>query len=206
MNVDITKTNAGDNYLLEDEEKQLFNYLKQLKIPQAERDLVLLKTYRLLGLRRVEGIRLNVGDVYGKAKLDVNKRIAAKGATGELVIPVELQLLFKEFMRWKRKHGESLKDDAPLFVSRVGKRLSIRAVTDVFKKWLKAAGVEHHVTVHGLRHTKGQRVINDDRYLTPDQQKKGFLLVNKQLRHKSLNSTAIYTAPNREDMEAAAEI
>ncbi len=203
---DTSKTRAGENYLTEAEEKQMFDYLKQLKIPQAERDYVLLKTYRLLGLRRVEGVRLNVGDVYAKERLLIDARIAAKGATAELIIPSELKKLFKEFMRWKRQAGESVAADAPLFVSRNGSRLSIRAVNDIMKKWLTAAGVEHKVTPHGLRHTKAQRIIRDDRYLTPGQQKNALLLANKQLRHKSMNSTMIYVAPGREDMAAAAEI
>jgi integrase len=204
MNVDVTKTRAGENYLTEPEEKQLFSYLKQLKITQAERDYVLLKLTRLLGLRRVEVTRLNVGDVYGKTSLVVDDRIAAKGATGTLAIPVELHTLLVWFMRWKRDQGQSLAADAPLFVSRNGSRLSIRAVNNIMSKWLLAAGIEHHVTFHGLRHSKAQRIMHDDRYLTPTQQKNALLLANKQLRHKSLNSTMIYAAPNREDMATVA--
>jgi len=203
---DISKTRAGENYLTEAEEKQMFDYLKQLKIPQAERDYVLLKTYRILGLRRVEGVRLDVADVYDKDHLMIDERLAAKGATGKLIIPSELKRLFAEFMRWKKQHGESLAVDAPLFVSRRGTRLSIRAVNDIMKKWLTAAGVEHMVTPHGLRHTKAQRIVRDDRYLTPQQQKNALLLANKQLRHQSMNSTMIYVAPSREDMAAAAEV
>lgn len=206
MNFDTSNTRAGENYLTVAEEKQMFDHLKQLKTHQAERDLVLLKTYRLLGLRRVEGVRLDVGDVYGKERLLIDERIAAKGATDIMIIPVELKKLFKEFMRWKRQVGESLFDDAPLFVSRRGLRLSIRAVNDIMTKWLEASGVEHKVTPHGLRHTKGQRIVRDDRYLTPQQRQNSLLLANKQLRHKSLSSTLIYTAPSREDMAAAAEL
>lgn len=204
MNMDMTKTRAGENYLTEPEEKQLFSYLKQLKIPQAERDYVLLKLARLLGLRRVEVSRLNVGDVYGKTQLIIDERIAAKGATGKLPIPVELNTLLVWFMRWKRDQGQPLDEDAPLFVSRTGGRLSIRAINNIMSKWLKAAGVKHHVTFHGLRHSKAQRIMHDDRYLTPTQQRNALLLANKQLRHKSLNSTMIYAAPNREDMATVA--
>lgn len=206
MTMDVTKTRAGENYLTEPEEKQLFSYLKQLKIPQAERDYVLLKLTRLLGLRRVEVSRLNVGDVYGKTHLIIDERIAAKGATGTLSIPVELNNLLVWFMRWKRDQGQSLAADAPLFVSRNGCRMNTSSINRAFGKWLKAAGVEHHVTFHGLRHSKAQRIMHDDRYLTPTQQKNALLLANKQLRHKSLNSTMIYVAPNREDMATVAGI
>lgn len=206
MNIDVTKTRAGENYLTVPEEKQLFDYLKKLKDTQAERDFILLKTARLLGLRRVECCRLNVGDVFSKNRLVIDERIAAKGATGELPIPVELQSLFEWFIRWKRDQGQGVADDDPLFVSRNGTRLSIRAINDIMKKWCGAAGIKNPITFHGLRHTKGQRIINDDRHLTPGLQKNALLLANRQLRHKSINSTMIYTAPSREDMATVAGI
>ena len=198
------KTRAGENYLTAAEEKTLFTTI--IRTVGTERDFTLLKVCRLLGLRRVEAVRLNVGDVYGKTRLVLDERIAAKGGTGELAIPVELQGIFKDFFRAKRAAGESLADDAPLFVSRVGRRITTRAVNNIMNKWLKAAGIDHHVTVHGLRHSKAQRIINDDRYLTPTQQKNALLLVNKQLRHKSMSASLIYTAPSREDMAAVASL
>ncbi len=206
MNIDMTRTRAGENYLTVNEEKQLFSYLKRLNDPLAVRDLVILKIARLLGLRRVEVARLNVGDVYGQTRLVVDERIAAKGATGTLQIPVELQGLLADFFRWKRLQGQSLADDEPLFVSRNGNRISIRALNDLLTKWLHDAGISHKVTFHGLRHTKAQRIIQDDRNLTPTQQKNSLLLANRQLRHKTLNSTMIYTGPSREDMAAVAGI
>lgn len=196
------KTRAGENYLTEAEEKQLFATIR--KFVSADRDYAMLKTYRLLGLRRVEGVRLNVGDVYGKTRLLVNDRIAAKGGTGELAIPVELQGVLRDFIKTKRAAGESLADDAPLFVSRCGSRITVRAVNNIMNKWLNEAGIEQRVTVHGLRHSKAQRIIQDDRFLTPTQQRNALLLANKQLRHKSMSATLIYTSPSREDMAAVA--
>src|SRR6266542_228481 len=99
------RTNAGTNYLTEKEEVQLFKHLRSLKDRQAERDYALLKTMRLLGLRRVETCRLNVGDVYRKARLMVDARLAAKGCTGELDIPVELQRIYADFFKLKRTWG-----------------------------------------------------------------------------------------------------
>lgn len=202
----INKTKAGENYLTEEEEKQLFAHLGRLKDRQAERDLVLLKTMRLLALRRVEATRLNVADVYRRERLVVDERIAAKGATGGLDIPVELQRLLAEFIRKKRAWGESLTDNAPLFVSRRGERLSARSVNDLVTKWLNECGIGHRVTPHGFRHTKAQRIVNDERHLSPEKQKRALQFANRQLRHKSMTSTLIYTAPTREDMAVVAGI
>ena len=204
--METVKTSAGENYLTESEEKQLFKHLSQLNTKQAQRDLVILKTYRLLALRRVEGTRLNVGDVWKRQRLVVDERIAAKGATGMLDIAVERQRVLADFFKKKRQWGESLDNDAPLFVSRLGKRLTIRSINNILDKWLKLADIEHEITPHGLRNTKAQRIIRDERFLTPDQQRRGLQLANRQLRHKSMNSTMIYTAPSREDMAAVAGI
>ena len=200
------KTKAGENYLTEEEEKRLFAHLGRLKDRQAERDLVLLKTMRLLALRRVEATRLNVADVYRREWLVVDERIAAKGAVGDLDIPVELQRLLTEFVKKKRAWGESLADDAPLFVARGGKRLSIRSVNDLVRKWLDECGIGHRVTPHGFRHTKAQRIVNDERHLSPEKRNRALQIANRQLRHKSMTSTLIYTAPTREDMALVAGI
>jgi integrase/recombinase XerC len=204
--IESIHTNAGTNYLTEKEEKQLFNHLRNLKDRQAERDYTLLKTMRLLGLRRVETCRLNVGDVYRKTRLVVDARLAAKGCTGELDISVELQRIYSEFFKLKRTWGEDMADDAPLFVSRIGERLAVRSVNDLVAKWMKAAGIEQNVTPHGFRHTKAQRIVNDERHLSPDLQKRALQLANRQLRQKSMSSTLIYTVPTREQMAHVAGI
>lgn len=198
------RTNAGQNYLTESEEKRLFSFISRLKDQQAERDFVLLKTMRILGLRRVETVRLNVGDIFRKEKLVIGERIAAKGAVGELDIPVELSKIFARFIFLKRQWHEDLTDDAPLFVSRNGDRLSIRSVNDLVEKWSSAAGVT--ITPHGFRHTKGRRIMDDVRQMTPGMEGKRLNLAQKQLRHKSITSTAIYTAPSKEEMALVAAI
>lgn len=199
MNAHVVQTKAGTNYLTEQEEKTLFAHLKRLKDWQAERDFALLKLTRLLGLRRVEALRLNVGDVMGKTSLVIDERIAAKGGTGTLPIPVELQEILKRYLRLKRQRGESLADEAPLFVSRRGRRLSVRAFNDLVAKWCAEAGIAP-ITPHGLRHTKAQRIIHDTRYLTDEERARALQFANRQLRHRSMNATLIYTAPTKEEM------
>jgi integrase len=198
------RTNAGHNYLTENEEKRLFSYVSRLKDQLAERDLALMKTMRILGLRRVETVRLDVGDVFRKEKLVINERIAAKGAVDVLDIPIELSKVYARLFFLKRQWGEDMTDDAPLFVSRNGERLSIRAVNDLVKKWCAAAGVS--ITPHGFRHTKGRRIMDDVRHMTPEMERKRLNLAQKQLRHKTINATAIYTAPTKEEMALVAGI
>jgi integrase/recombinase XerC len=199
METGVVKTRAGTNYLTEVEEKILFNFLKNRKDKQAERDFVLLKLCRVTGLRRGEALALDVCDVMGKAQIEINERIAEKGATGEVYLPVETQEILRRFLRLKREWKESLDDDAPLFVSKKGGRLSLRAFNDIMDKWCRVAGIPRY-TPHALRHTKAHRIMDDVKHLSDDEKKKALLFTNKQLRHKSINSTMIYTAPTKEEM------
>jgi integrase/recombinase XerC len=205
MNGTVIKSKAGENYLTEAEEKKLFSFLRGLKACQAERDYVLLKLCRLTGIRRGEALALNVGDVIQKDRLVIDERIAEKGATGEVSICKELQEAIVRLLKLKRFWVESLEDDAPLFVSRKGKRLSIRAFNDLMDKWCRLAGIPRY-TPHALRHTKAQRIMSDSRHLDEDERKKVLLFANRQLRHKSLSATMVYTQPTKEEMTRVGEI
>jgi len=196
---------AGVNYLTEKEEKILFSFLKNRKDKQAERDYVLLKICRATGLRRGEALALNVGDVINKDKIIVNERIAEKGAIGEVYLPVDIQELVRHFLRLKRNWRERLDDEAPLFVSKKGQRLSLRTFKDIMDKWCRLSGIPR-ITPHALRHTKAQRIMSDVRHLSDDERQKALIFTNKQLRHKSLNSTMVYTMPTKEEMMRVGEI
>lgn len=205
VNFDNGPTNAGTNYLTEAEEKKLFRTLKDLRTPQAKRDYLLIKICRALGLRRGEALALNVGDVERRDRLDVDKRIAEKGAVGDLYIPRDLQAAIRLFLLHKRRRGEDMDPEAPLFVSKKGARLSARAFNDLMDKWCAAAGIPRY-TPHALRHTKAQRIMADMALLAPEEQMKKLMFVKRQLRHKSINSTSIYTGPTKEEMARVADI
>lgn len=196
---------AGINYLLENEEKKLFAFLKNRKDRQAERDYVLLRLCRATGLRRGEALALNVGDVINKEKIEVSERIAEKGAIGEVYLPMEIQDILSRFLKLKRTWKESIEDAAPLFVSRKALRLSLRSFKDIMDKWCRLAGIPRY-TPHALRHTKAQRIMSDIRHLSDDERQKALIFTNKQLRHKSLNSTMVYTQPSKEEMQRVGAI
>jgi integrase/recombinase XerC len=199
------KTNAGQNYLTEKEEKKFFSAIKSVRGQMATRDYVFFKICRSTGLRRSEMRALNVGDVREVTKIDVNKRIAAKGGIGEVYLSVEIQDLIRDFLRKKRYWGESTADDAPLFVSEKGNRIGLRTINDRMTKWCREAGLPNY-TPHALRHTKAHRIMDDVRHLGRKEQGQKLLIAGKQLRHKSLNATMIYTQPTKEQLEIAANI
>ena len=200
MTIKKGTSRAGTNYLTEQEEKQLFKTIKSRKGTQAERDFCLLKLCRMTGLRRGEALALNVGDVKGKTVLEVTARIAEKGGIGNVAIPVELQLVIDRLLNCKRKWGENLAADAPLFVSKKGARLSARTFNDLMDKWCREAGLPRY-TPHALRHTKARRIMDDYMTIPEEQRAKKLNFAQKQLRHRNITSTAIYTEPSKEEMD-----
>ncbi len=199
------KTKAGQNYLTEKEEKKFFSALKGMSGQLAFRDYVFFKICRATGLRRSEMRALNIGDVRELTKINVNERIAAKGGVGEVYLSVEIQDLIREYLRKKRHWGESTEDDTPLFVSKKGNRIGLRTINGMMTKWCVKAGLPIY-TPHALRHTKAHRIMDDVRHLGPEERGQKLLLAGKQLRHKSLNATMIYTQPTKEQLEIAANI
>lgn len=193
------RTNAGENYLTEDEEKKLFKLLRNRKDWQAERDYTLLRLARATGIRRVEICRLNVGDARGKTTLAVDERIAAKGAVGDVHLPKDVQALIRWFLRLKKQWGEALDDDAPLFVSRKGNRMDESTINRLLSKWCLEAGIPHY-SPHAMRHTKARRILDDVKMLSDDEKARALQFANKQLRHKSWSATLIYTMPTKEQM------
>ena len=199
------KSKAGTNYLTEKEEKALFKVLRNQKGKQAERDLALFKLCRLTGLRRGEALALNVGDVRSKSEIFLNNQMAEKGAVGKVYLPVELQGMLVRFLRLKKSWGEDIDDEAPLFISKKGKRLSGRSFVDSMGKWCDLAVIPRF-TPHALRHTKAHRILDDTRCLDPDERQKALVFAKEQLRHKSISSTGVYLKPTKEEMEKVAGI
>jgi integrase/recombinase XerC len=148
---------------------------------------------------------LNIGDVRELTKIDVNERIAAKGGVGEVYLSIEIQDLIREYIRKKRYWGEGTADEDPLFVSKKGNRIGLRTINTMMSKWCKEAGIPNY-TPHALRHTKAHRIMDDVRHLGREDQVQRLLLAGKQLRHKSLNATMIYTQPTKEQLEIATNI
>ena len=91
------------------------------------RDHVIISFALGTGLREHELLALDLGDVFddaGCAKrritLRVFKRSADEPAVQEVVLPDLVRAKLEKLRAWKKREGESLAPDAPLFVSRIG--------------------------------------------------------------------------------------
>jgi integrase/recombinase XerD len=212
-------------YLTEREEKQLLRTVREVKGKKAERDSMILFLGFNTGIRLSEMIGLNVSDVRGKEKLyvrpETTKRTLRitqavipatpgiilkdsgqagmtykKRAVGRYIpLNKKLQSAIREFIKHKLTWRESIQDDAPLFISKKGDRLSRRAIQEVFAYWRDRAGLDGY-TIHSMRHSFAKRLIERGIELAT---------VQKLLGHASLGSTGVYIEAGYEEMQEAVE-
>ena len=167
------------------------------------RDHVLLSLALATGMREHELVALNVGDVLadeGKARRRVQLRVfkrSREDARGqEVVLSSGAQTKLEKFFRWKQRQDESLAFDAPLFVSRIGKRLSTRQVRRAFKIWQQRAGFERQFSFHSVRHSAITNIYDATRDIR---------LAQLFARHASITSTQIYTHSSDEALFRAVQ-
>ena len=167
------------------------------------RDHLLLSLALATGLREHELVGLNLGDVMaqdGKARRRVQLRIFKRSnhdaREQEVMLSSGVQAKLEKFFRWKRRQHESMASDAPLFLSRLGKRLSTRQVRHAFQLWQERAGFERRLSFHSVRHS----AITNLYEATHD-----IRLAQSFARHKSITSTQIYTHPTDEALFQAVQ-
>lgn len=165
------------------------------------RDHVLISLALGTGLREHELLALDCGDVFdddGRAKrrvtLRVFKRSADEPANQDVVLPDLVRAKLDKLRAWKKGKGESLVPDAPLFVSRLGRRLSARQLRHAFAVWQERAGFERRLSFHSVRHAACTTLYR---------RTKDIRLTQRFARHKSILTTSIYSHPSDEDLVRA---
>jgi integrase len=101
------------------------------------------------------------------------------------------------FVAWKRKVDESLAPAAPLFVSCRGGALTRTAVYRIFRASADGAGIPRRFSIHSCRHTYASMLYRASNF--------NLRLVQKQLGHRSIQTTQIYADVLDEDAVVAVE-
>jgi integrase len=101
------------------------------------------------------------------------------------------------FVAWKLAKGEGTAADAPLFVSLRGGALTRTAVYRVFRTYADAVAIPERFSIHSCRHTYASMLYRASNY--------NLRLVQKQLGHRSIQTTQIYADVLDEDAVAAVE-
>jgi len=158
------------------------------------RDHILYSMALGTGLRLRELLGLNVGDVSpdGKAvRQRVTLKVTKGGRRGEVFLPPRLQRKLKRFLSWKRRNGQPVGGDDPLFLSAQGRRLSPRAAQWRFAWWQERAGFDRRYNFHSMRHSAVTNVYRATRNL---------FLAQRFARHASPLTTIVYTHPADEEL------
>jgi integrase/recombinase XerC len=131
------------------------------------------------GLRVQEVHRLSLSDLYLQPTPGSLPRLWLHGKRGaQRVVYLSHQAL-AALQRWLAVRPDA-KTDA-VFLSRLGRRISVRTIQDRLTRYSRAAGVP--VSCHRLRHTFGRHLV-EARMPIPS--------IQKLLGHKSVRTTQIY--------------
>jgi len=83
-------------------------------------------------------------------------------------------------------------DRRAVFIGQTGKRLTVRAIQNIVKAFLKQVGDENGLSTHSLRHTFATHLLDGGAEL---------MAVKELLGHASLSTTQIYTHTSKERLK-----
>lgn len=157
---------------------------------QGRRDRALLEVLYGAGLRKSECLRLDVTDVdLGQELLLVR---SGKGKK-DRIVPLTRQATnaLDQYLREGRHELVNDPRETALFLSKYGLRMSCTCLATLLTKHAKTARLEGAVFPHLLRHTYATHLLKA---------RASIRHVQELLGHQSLQSTALYTRLNLDDL------
>jgi len=151
----------------------------------------------ITGLRVNELARLNVSDFHHSTNSILAYRSKRKKPGYEtVVIGKKVTAHLREFIAWKKAHGEGVGQTDALFVGQRG-RLSVSGLQKIWKTAIAKAGLDPGLSIHSARHTCATFMLRTT---------KNIKHVQDHLGHQSVETTAnMYAGVMHEDKEAAAD-
>ena len=177
-------------HLSENKIGDLLEYYKEKSL----RDFAIVNLLLRTGLRTIEVIRADVGDITFKG----DKRVLlvwGKGHTEKdsfVVLTDKTYLPIREYLDSRK----GVKSGDPLFVSNSrrngGERLTTRTISGICKEGLREVGLDgKEFTAHSLRHTTAVEILKNGGEITD---------VQRVLRHTSPVTSQIYTESIEEEL------
>lgn len=153
---------------------------------QSVRDKAIMSLLLTCGLRTIEIIRIDIGDME-RRRGQWRLKIWGKGRAGKdasVILPDETKKLIDEYLRLRGK----TKSTEPLFVSisrrNKNERLQRQSISRLAKKSFLAAGIQStKIVAHSCRHFCATTALDEGCSLDE---------VSKNLRHKSVATSEIY--------------
>ena len=172
---------------------QVGNLLRYERAEQSPRDFAIINLLVRTGLRTIEVVRANVGDITYKGGKRV-LMVQGKGRDEKDNFVILTDAAFAPIADYLNTRTDTT-PTAPLFTSashnNTGGRLTTRAVSAIAKQGLKSVGLNNRVfTAHSLRHTTAVNILRAGGSLEQ---------VQYTLRHANPATTQIYTATLRDE-------
>jgi len=172
---------------------QVGNLLRYERAEQSPRDFAIINLLVRTGLRCVEVVRANVGDITYKGGQRV-LLVQGKGHDEKDNFVILTDAAFTPIADYLNTRKGATAND-PLFTSEshnnTGGRMTTRAVSAIAKQGLKSVGLDNRVfTAHSLRHTTAVNILRAGGSLEQ---------VQYTLRHANPATTQIYTATLRDE-------
>ena len=172
---------------------QVGELLRHEQGTQSARDYAIVNLMVRTGLRCVEVVRANVGDITYKGGQRV-LMVQGKGRDEKDNFVILTDACYNPIREYLNTRPV-VDDNAPLFASvsrnNDGGRLTTRAVSGIAKQGLKSVGLDNRVfTAHSLRHTTAVNILRAGGSLE---------MAQYTLRHTNPATTQIYTATLKEE-------
>ena len=172
---------------------QVGDLLRYERGTQSARDYAIVNLMVRTGLRCIEVVRANIGDITFKGGQRV-LMVQGKGRDEKDNFVILTDAAFEPIRSYLSTRTEA-DSSAPLFASRSnnndGGRLTTRAVSGIAKSGLKSVGLDNKVfTAHSLRHTAAVNILRAGGSLE---------MAQYTLRHTNPATTQIYTATLKEE-------
>ena len=178
---------------------QVGTLLQYEKKEQSARDFAIVNLLVRTGLRTIEVVRANIGDIIYKSGRRV-LLVQGKGRDSKDNFVILTDAAYLPILAYLNTREDKADESAPLFASESnrngGGRLTTRTVSAIAKRGLQSVGLDNHVfTAHSLRHTAAVNILRAGGTLEQ---------VQYTLRHSNPATTQIYTATLREEQRLQA--
>lgn len=160
------------------------------------RDFAIITLFLNCGMRLSELVGITLGDIEPSLK---SLRVVGKGAKERVIyLNSSCKAAIEAYLPDRLKLRREGVDDSSLFLSRLGKGISVKTVQHIVKKYLELAGLENkHYSTHKLRHTAATLMYQTGQV--------DIRILKDILGHEQLNTTQIYTHVADKSMEEAME-
>lgn len=180
-----------------DESVDLLSAVKNDKESKTkERDFCILTLFLNCGMRVSELCGISLSDIDRDL---TSLRVLGKGSKERVIyLNSSAREALAEYLKLRLATSETGPKENALFLSRLGKRISVKTVQWMVKKYLGEAGLEYkHYSTHKLRHTAATLMYQSGNV--------DIRVLKDILGHEQLNTTQIYTHVSNEGMEKAME-